>query len=147
MVRPTSGKIVRILAKGNIPPIGCALIHWSSTAFCTEEKPPKRIKKKKTAEEEEVVVGGESENVLPTAPLSKRQKKKQKKLLNMTKSKDKEVEKTNAYLDKWNSNRDEWKYEKLRQIFLQKHIFDVNVIDDEHCDIAIKYLSTSKVLY
>lgn len=118
-----------------------------SIAFCTEEKPPKRIKKKKTAEVEEPVAEEESGNVLPTAPLSKRQKKKQKKLLNMTKSKDKEMEKTNAYLDKWNSNRDEWKYEKLRQIFLQKHVLDVNIIDDEHCDIAIKYLSTSKVLY
>lgn len=116
-------------------------------AFATEEKPPKRIKKKRSAEEQQPVVEEENENVLPTAPLSKRQKKKQKKLLNMTKSKDKEVEKTNAYLDKWNSNRDEWKYEKLRQIFLQKHILDVNVIDDEHCDIAIKYLSTSKVCY
>lgn len=83
--------------------------------------------------------------MLPTAPLSKRQKKKQKKLLSLVKSKDKEVDKTIAYLTKWDTSRDEWKYEKLRQIFLQKHILDEKVIDDEHSELAIKYLTTSKV--
>lgn len=117
------------------------------TAFTAETKPPKRIKKKKSAEEEPPAeaANGESDNVLPTAPLSKRQKKKQKKLLTLVKSKDKEVEKTIAYLSKWDSDRDEWKYEKLRQIFLQKHVLDEKVIDDEHSELAIKYLATSKV--
>lgn len=81
---------------------------------------------------------------MPTPSLSKRQKKKQKQL-EKCHNKDKEIEKSNGYLDKWNTNRDEWKYEKLRQIFIQKHIFDDSVISDEYSEAAIRYLATSQV--
>lgn len=80
------------------------------------------------------------------APLpSKRQKKRQKQVQNLVRNKDKEIEKTISYLTKWETSRDEWKYEKLRQIFIQKNIFDENCIPHEHSEIAIKYLATSKV--
>lgn len=64
---------------------------------------------------------------------------------NLVRNKDKEIEKTISYLTKWDTNRDEWKYEKLQQIYIQKNIFDENIISNEHSDIAIKYLSTTKV--
>lgn len=82
---------------------------------------------------------------MPTPPPSKRQKKKEKRLQNIVRNKDKEVEKTVSYLTTWHTNRDEWKYEKLRQIFIQKNIFDEESIPDEHCEVAIQYLATSKV--
>lgn len=87
----------------------------------------------------------DSSNVMPTPAPSKRQKKRQKKEQNSIRSKDKETEKTISYLTKWNEARDEWKYEKLRQIHIQKNIFDESIIPDEHSDVAIRYLSTSKV--
>lgn len=84
-------------------------------------------------------------NVMPAPPPSKRQKKRQKQVQNLVRNKDKEIEKTISYLTKWDTDRDEWKYEKLRQIYIQKNVFDENVISNEHSEIAIKYLSTTKV--
>lgn len=83
--------------------------------------------------------------LVPKPVLSKRQKKKLKQVQNTEKNKDKEIEKTVAYLTKWNVHRDEWKYEKLRQIFVQKNVFDDKVFDEEQSRIAIEYLATSKV--
>lgn len=82
---------------------------------------------------------------MPAPPPSKRQKKRQKREQISIRSKDKEVEKSISYLTKWDTARDDWKYEKLRQIHIQKSIFDESVIPDEHIDLAIRYLSTSKV--
>lgn len=90
--------------------------------------------------------GGEDMVGLVPKPVpSKRQKKKLKQRQNLEKNKDKEIEKTVAYLTKWNLHRDEWKYEKLRQIFVQKNVFDAKVFDEEQSRVAIEYLATSKV--
>lgn len=85
-------------------------------------------------------------NGMPVPPPSKRQKKRQKKAQHVVRNKDADIEKTVTYLTKWDANRDEWKYEKLRQIFIQKNIFDENIIANEHSEVAIKYLATSKVM-
>lgn len=118
-------------------------------AFKSDKKPPKRKKQKKLAEADESLANDNEDeeglNVMPAPPPSKRQKKKQKQVQNLVRNKDKEIEKTISYLTKWETSRDEWKYEKLRQIFIQKNIFDDNVIPNEHSEIAIKYLATSKV--
>lgn len=116
-------------------------------AFKTDKKPPKRKKQKKINEGEESQTNDVEEglNVMPAPPPSKRQKKRQKQEQNLVRNKDKEIERAMSYLSKWDTNRDEWKYEKLRQIFIQKNIFDENVISKEYSEVAIKYLSTSKV--
>lgn len=120
-------------------------------AFKSEKKAPKRkkLKKQKTDAETEVEekVNDDDENIngIPAPPPSKRQKKRLKKAVLPVRDIDKEIERTNTYLTKWDTDRDEWKYEKLRQIYIQKHIFDENIIQNEHCDVAIQYLSTSKV--
>lgn len=117
--------------------------------FCKAfKKPPKRKKLKKLAESAETSEdqNKEESNGIPAPPPSKRQKKRQKKAQVVVRNKDVEIEKTISYLTKWDSNRDEWKYEKLRQIFIQKNIFDENIIPSEHCEVALKYLSTSKVI-
>lgn len=101
---------------------------------------------KKTQEEQTPANDDEAGNVMPTVPPSKRQKKRQK-MKNIVRNKDQDIERAIAYLEKWDTNRDEWKYEKLRQIFIQKHIFDDSVIPSDHCDTAIRYLSTSKVKF
>lgn len=124
-------------------------------AFRPTDKPPKKKFKKSVTnvpqdesntneKEEDQVISVEGQ--LTTKPvLSKRQKKKLRKIQHGERNKDKEAEKAFAYLTKWSENRDEWKYEKLKQIYIQKHIFDENIIDDAHSEIAINYLTTSKV--
>lgn len=87
----------------------------------------------------------ENHNVMPAPPPSKRQKKRLKKANISVRDKDKEIERMISYLIKWDTNRDEWKYEKLRQIYIQKNIFDESIIPTEHIDVATRYLATSKV--
>lgn len=112
--------------------------------FTAFKKPPKRPKIKKV-QPTETTDNNDEHNVMPTPAPSKRQKKKLKKLQQTVKNVDKEIERTVAYLDKWDNNRSEWKYEKLRQIFIQKNVFNEEVISDEHVDTAIRYLATSQV--
>lgn len=100
---------------------------------------------RKLVQAEETLANGDDGNVMPTPPPSKRQKKKLKKLKNLVRNPDQDIERAVAYLTKWDTNRDEWKYEKLRQIFIQKHLFDEKIIPNDHSDVAIRYLSTSKV--
>lgn len=88
---------------------------------------------------------GEENGSMPKPVQSKRQKKKLKKIQNSEKNKSKEIEKTIEYLRKWKEDRDQWKYEKLRQIFVQKYVLDETVISEEYSELAITYLATSQV--
>lgn len=105
----------------------------------------KRKKKDKQIAEE--TTNADDESVMPVPPPSKRQKKKEKRLQIVVRNKDKEIEKTILYLTKWHTERDAWKYEKLRQIYIQKNIFNDESIPDEHSNVAIEYLATSKVQF
>lgn len=112
-----------------------------------KDKKAKREKKKKPRVDVEQPAEDESGNVMPTPKLSKRQEKKLKLKDISKKQKDEEILKTREYLVKWDTSKDEWKFLKLRQLFIQKHILCENVIDDEHLDVAIRYLSTSQVCF
>lgn len=59
--------------------------------------------------------------------------------------KDEDNVRTIAYLTKWHANRAEWKFEKLRQINIQKNILNATLIPDEHFEVALEYLATTKV--
>lgn len=82
---------------------------------------------------------------MPQLAMSKRQKKKIKQVQVVHKTKDKEIERVISYLKLWTDNRSEWKYEKLRQIFIQQNIYDDKMISDEYVDLAIEYLASTKV--
>lgn len=69
-----------------------------------------------------------------------------KKVQVQAQRKDDDNLRTIAYLTKWHENRSEWKFEKLRQITVQKNIFNEKIIDDEHFEVALAYLATSKVI-
>ncbi|XP_073836478.1 uncharacterized protein [Musca autumnalis] len=77
-----------------------------------------------------------------------RQKKKQKhqKLLESQKehSIEKEKQRNEEYLNKWKHCRTEWKFEKLRQISIEKYMFDEIVVSSEFWNIALEYLAGSK---
>ncbi|XP_061387891.1 uncharacterized protein C7orf50 homolog [Musca vetustissima] len=86
------------------------------------------------------------ENTL--AIVTGRQKKKQKrqKLLEAQKehSMEKEKQRNEEYLKKWKTCRDEWKFEKLRQISIQQSMFDEQILNGEYWNIALEYLAGSK---
>lgn len=48
------------------------------------------------------------------------------------------------YLSKWKHSRTEWKFEKLRQIWLQQNMYDTAKVPDQFWDTLVEYLSGSK---
>lgn len=48
------------------------------------------------------------------------------------------------YLSKWKHARNEWKFEKLKQIWLQQNLFVVNKIPDEFWSSSVEYFNGSK---
>lgn len=77
-----------------------------------------------------------------------RQKKKQKREKHLVAQKDQSVERekqrNEEYLKKWKNSRDEWKFEKLRQISIQQTMFEENKLNAEVWSIALEYLAGSK---
>lgn len=120
----------------------------SFTAF-RNDKPKKKKKRNESAE------NGASTEATAAAPQvgpdgqpiiqSKRLKKRLKQAKVQEKRKDEDNVRTIAYLSKWLENRTEWKFEKLRQIAIQKGILNASLIPDEHFTVALDYLATTKV--
>lgn len=77
-----------------------------------------------------------------------RQKKKQKhqKLLEAQKDQTatKEKQRNAEYLQKWKHSRDNWKFEKLRQISIQQTLFEQDKLSNDVWSIALEYLAGSK---
>lgn len=48
------------------------------------------------------------------------------------------------YLSKWKHARTEWKFEKIKQIWLQQNLFVVNKIPEEFWDSTVEYFNGSK---
>lgn len=48
------------------------------------------------------------------------------------------------YLSLWKHNRSEWKFEKLRQVWIQHNMFDAAKIPDEFWDDLVQYFGNSK---
>lgn len=53
-------------------------------------------------------------------------------------------EKCLNYLSQWKYNRNEWKFEKLRQVWLINHMFDLDRLPDQFFDTLVDYLSKSE---
>lgn len=104
-----------------------------------EEIPNGDVKKKATSTEETV----KSE---PKESKRSLKKKKYAKLLDEKKSKAdlKMQENVLNYLSKWKHARNEWKFEKLKQIWLQQNIFAVHKIPDEIWQAVVEYFNGSR---
>ncbi|XP_058120270.1 uncharacterized protein C7orf50 homolog isoform X2 [Anopheles coustani] len=48
------------------------------------------------------------------------------------------------YLNAWKDRRENWKFEKKKQIYIQANIFDEQIIDATMFPIAVEYLSAAK---
>ncbi|XP_050297170.1 uncharacterized protein C7orf50 homolog [Anthonomus grandis grandis] len=120
-----------------------------------EEAPTLSAKKKKVKPtEEEIPTAPTIENVNTTtihkqpAKESNRSQKKKKYMQLLEQKKLKyELEmqqKSLNYLSKWKHSRSEWKFEKLRQVWLQQNLFDPSKIPGEFWGTTVEYFSGAK---
>lgn len=55
-----------------------------------------------------------------------------------------DVDSVKSYLTKWRDDRDGWKFEKRKQIYIQNHCFEPSKIQDEDWSACLEYLEGSK---
>ncbi|XP_033161734.1 uncharacterized protein C7orf50 homolog [Drosophila mauritiana] len=82
------------------------------------------------------------------AVVTVRQKKKQKHQQRLeaqkSQSSNKDAKVNKEYLLKWKESRQDWKFNKLRQISIQQTAFDVEKLDEELWPTALEYLASSQ---
>ncbi|ETN63937.1 hypothetical protein AND_004334 [Anopheles darlingi] len=109
-------------------------------------EPTKKVKKPA----KDSIVGGTTIAELPGIKIGKQKEskraKKRKKREEAVQEKPKEQtqEEIRQYLECWSSQREKWKFQKLKQIFIQKYILDENHIDTDMWPVALEYLSGTK---
>ncbi|XP_058055649.1 uncharacterized protein C7orf50 homolog [Anopheles bellator] len=112
-----------------------------------DEIPKKKVKKHIV---DDSIVGGTTSDQVPGIVLKrqegKRAKKRRKREEALKKSKDLQKERTDIreYLNCWSAQREKWKFQKLKQIIIQRHILDESHIDAETWPIALEYVSAAR---
>lgn len=81
---------------------------------------------------------------IETGRQKKRVKHQQTVEVNKQSSKERETLRNIEYLNKWKSDRDSWKFEKLRQISIQNSLYDEANMDDDLWWLVTEYLSGTK---
>uniref|UniRef100_A0A182TJS5 WKF domain-containing protein n=1 Tax=Anopheles melas TaxID=34690 RepID=A0A182TJS5_9DIPT len=109
---------------------------------------------KKAAGNGDLIMGGTTIDQVAGINLQKKTKKSRKVKLREklgtkrakvpVKSNEKLQKEALEYLDTWGKNRQEWKFSKLKQIFIQEHVFDDSFIGEEAWPIAVEYLSKTQ---
>ncbi|PSN56986.1 hypothetical protein C0J52_04244 [Blattella germanica] len=104
----------------------------------------KKIKKIKNLEE----AAEETLKQVKMTKLEKKKKKKKKSHKNknnqISNKKDDDKDKCIDYLKKWQKDKNNWKFEKLKQIWLLKHMFDSENVPDSIFPILVEYISGSR---
>lgn len=79
---------------------------------------------------------------------TKRAKKREKHAKNVDDRKqkaiDREKEECRQYLLTWNDQREKWKFQKLKQIYIQEHVFNEEHLDGDIWPVVLEYLSGMK---
>ncbi|XP_018567868.1 uncharacterized protein C7orf50 [Anoplophora glabripennis] len=125
-----------------------------------EESEEKKMKKRKKVKDHEIEKSGQPEvtdqqvgevsvenpKVKTSESIRAQKRKKHAKLLEEKRLKGEVVSQQNAlnYLSKWKHCRSEWKFEKLKQIWLQQNLFDTSKIPSEFWETALEYFNGSK---
>ncbi|KAM9489087.1 protein cholesin [Clarias gariepinus] len=121
-----------------------------------KNKPPVIPEKDEINEEEGVEDEDADENEEELSPEERRvlERKLKKILKKEEKKKQKEKEKSEKedsksyiaqtqaleYLTCWSEKRDEWKFQKTRQVWLLQHMYDSEKVPDAHFSILLSYL-------
>lgn len=124
------------------------------------EPPKKKKRKEKIKNTSDTEISNQDQENNADSPISKATKtegekeesirtKKRKKHAQLLADKKMKAElalqqKCLNYLSLWKHNRNEWKFEKLRQVWLQQNMFDPSKIPDEFWEDLVQYFSNSK---
>ncbi|XP_026477974.1 uncharacterized protein C7orf50 homolog [Ctenocephalides felis] len=96
---------------------------------------PNDIQELKKPENKKNVI---SKRQLKREKLEKTQKEQREKSTNEL------IEKAWEYLDTWKNNKTNWKFQKVRQVWLTDNLFDSDKIPDNLWDVVIEYFSGSQ---
>ncbi|XP_039485377.1 uncharacterized protein C7orf50 homolog [Drosophila santomea] len=86
----------------------------------------------------------ENANAVVTVRQKKKQKHQQRLEAQKSQNSNKEAKVNKEYLLKWKESRQEWKFNKLRQISIQQTAFDEEKLDEELWPTALEYLASSQ---
>ncbi|XP_016990907.1 uncharacterized protein C7orf50 homolog [Drosophila rhopaloa] len=86
----------------------------------------------------------ENTNAVVTVRQKKKQKHQQRLESQRNQNTNKEAKINKEYLIKWKESRQEWKFNKLRQISIQQTAFDEEKLDAELWPTALEYLASSQ---
>lgn len=126
-----------------------------SSTTNSEVEPQKKKSKKRNVNKyvEEAKYEEAIDELDPTKPdmkkvesIREKKRKKHKELLETKRVKSEENMQKQClnYLSKWKHAHNTWKFEKLKQIWLQKHIFDEVKIPSDFWNVALDYFISSK---
>ncbi|XP_017070784.1 uncharacterized protein C7orf50 homolog [Drosophila eugracilis] len=86
----------------------------------------------------------ENANAVVTVRKKKKQKHQQRLEAQKSQNSNKEAKVNKEYLFKWKESRQEWKFNKLRQISIQQTAFSEDKLDAELWPTALEYLASSQ---
>ncbi|KAJ3658676.1 hypothetical protein Zmor_010401 [Zophobas morio] len=117
-----------------------------------EVQKPKKKRKIQNSDEAECSTDMVEENTNEPSESKKKESiraQKRKKYAQLLQDKKLQAElglqqKSLNYLSKWKHSRSEWKFEKLRQIWLQQSMYDSSKVPQEFWETLVEYFSHSK---
>ncbi|XP_069701161.1 protein cholesin [Periplaneta americana] len=111
----------------------------------TEQRPSEDNQVKKKRKKEKLLQNETSSTDPEQKPKPKKKRNKGKKAKNIptaVKNEDGNKDKCLSYLKKWHEDRQNWKFEKLRQIWLLQNMFEAEKIPDSDFDVLVNYISS-----
>lgn len=100
--------------------------------------------KEPTVAEMEAVYKPENQKDIETVRSKKRKNHESNEEAKKIKKDDKVKSDIQIYLESWKNDKDNWKFAKLKQYYLQNNCFDTNLVEDDVWEIALEYLSGTK---
>ncbi|KAK2855450.1 hypothetical protein Q7C36_007319 [Tachysurus vachellii] len=107
----------------------------------------KRVEEEEGTEDEDNEELSPEERRVLERKLKKIRKKEEKKKQKETAKSEKEESKSSIaqtqaldYLTCWSEKRDEWKFQKTRQVWLLQHMYDSEKVPDAHFSVLLSYL-------
>ncbi|XP_015595587.1 uncharacterized protein C7orf50 homolog [Cephus cinctus] len=102
------------------------------------------IKEEIDRNDEEVMEGDKKNAKKPSKRQVKREKAEQKEMDKREASRLEVMQKALSYVSKWKHAKSEWKFEKIRQIWLIDHLLDKNLIPDAIFPTVLEYFEGCK---
>lgn len=111
-----------------------------------EEKPEEDADELREPSKQEIEESFKPENVINVETVRDKKRGVHKQIVEKKKEKSglKDAESVKIYLNQWDSDRESWKFEKKKQVYIQTNCFDPSKILDEDWNTCLEYLKGSK---